>query len=705
MAEFDNRPLFSEEVLQDLSKATWAHTYCDGQESPPMPMRGDLERALMSGDLDDGIPELSKRLYNVVVKNDCPAYYWRYVEERHPIQIPDHLISDCGTHNNIVSAIDDPDLRIEARQALILACMVKIHALWQEMLIYNPDFKHPLEPLIAEWFKHVAPDAKVRHPNSKVGDEKSRLMTTSDISPSFTEELFQKLAASIWRQRIRQGGDEDMPELPSLATFRASVMEGELDEGLPEFHRRIVQIDDVYGPNNLTSADNDVYIRMDGGNELYVVVHDNKIRLDPALIDRTEQILIAYELEECHHSWVKATELEPDLRHPIAPLVEQWFKRPVKIEPSRKRAGILPISMASAGALGCLPGFAPEEAPLGNQESMGMLPGFVLAESTIIPSALVQTWTAGGGKMANKGQGAPIALRIWFGLLTSITHEYRRAPGRKRIEMTLRDLRNLIYVIAKNGRYSFDPKRDIQKLRTSLWEVDQIRIRTMLPGYKAPGLWRPVGVTLMPEAGIDSPIVFDIELPPGSVGGAMIDRSAMRFFGTKSAPKYAAAIGLPYYWDAFGTHRHGTRPIQATRPKVLRNKEGLALGTDGEVLLSQRNQPVAGFNDDRLVFLDRSRNAVQGRTLGERRKLAARERNPYADRYPALMDQDVLTLCFPADAAELTGNLRYQRLHRAKEALREMEEVGYCVIEPAVGELGERGYRILPTDWNTFSEA
>lgn len=529
-------------------------------------------------------------------------------------------------------------------------------------------------------------------------------MHEPDILSPLTEELFHELAAATWRQRIRQRDDEDMPDLPGLASLRVVIMEGELDEGLPEFHERVAAVEEVCGPDNLASTD-EAYIRMEGGNELYVVVHGNKIRLDSDLIDRTDNVLIAYGLEDCHQAWTTAIEREPDLRHPIVPLIEQWFKRPVHIEPSRKRVGILPISMESAGGLGYLPGFAPEEAPLGNQAGMGMLPGFAPTDSTIIPGALVQTWAAGGGKMVNRGRGAPVPLRIWFGLLTSISHEARRVPGRKRLEMTLRDMRDLIYFVPEGKRHHFNPKRDIARMRGDLWEVDQIRIRTMLPGYKAPGLWRPVGVTLMPEANLDSPIVFDIELPPGSVGGAMIDRSAMRYFGVKSAPQYAAAIGLPYYWDKFGTHRHGTRPIQATRPRILRNKEGLALGEDEEVLLDQRNQPVAGFSDERLVFLDASKRPVQGRTLGDRRRLAARERNPYADRYPALLDQDILQLCFPADAADVTGNLRFQRLHRAKQALRAMEKVGYCVIEPAAGDLGERAYRVLPTDWSNFSEA
>lgn len=525
--------------------------------------------------------------------------------------------------------------------------------------------------------------------------------TTRDVMPIFDQELLQELAAVTWRHRVRQSEDEDMPDLPDLDSFRIAIMAGDLDEGLPEFRERIASIEARQDPDDHWGK---THIRVDGVNEVYLVAHGKKTRMDPDLIDRTEQILIAYGLEDCHEFWARAKPMNPDLKHPIASLLVAWFKRPVKIEQSMKRAGILPISIESAGALGYLPGFAPEEAPLGDQEGMGMLPGFAPVEGTIIPGALVQTWAAGGGKMVNRGRGAPVPLRIWFGLLTSIPQEARRLSGRKRIEMTLRELRDLIYFRPVGKRHHFNPKRDIARMRGDLWEVDQIRILTLPPGQKTPGLWRPVGVTLLPGPDLDSSITFDIELPPGSAGGAIIDRNAMRYFGVKSAPQYAASIGLPYYWDKYGTHRKGTRPIQATRPKVLRDKHGLALSAGGEALLDQRGLPVAGFNDERLVFLDEAGRPTQGRTLGERRRRAARERNPYADRYPALTDQDILQLCFPADAAELKGNLRYKRLMRAKQALAEMEKAGYCVIEHVKGEFGESAIRILPTDWNNFSE-
>ena len=523
-------------------------------------------------------------------------------------------------------------------------------------------------------------------------------MAISDVEHPLTKEIFHELAAATWRHL--QGADTDLPKMPTRSDLESALKNGELDDAIPEFNER------SGAALAATASDPDMPVINVGKPFTPMVVPGLDMM---KIMDKTPaeimRFFVAASFDTQHDLWCEAKKVNQKLKHPIAPFIESWFNLPVQIEPSKKRAGILPISMESAGALEYMPDFAPKEAPLGNQEGMGMLPGFAPVESTIIPGVLVQTWAAGGGKMVNSGRGAPVPLRIWFGLLTSIPYEARRVPGRKRITMTLRDLRDLIYFIPEGKRHHFNPKRDIARLRGDLWEVDQIRIRTILPGYKAPGLWRPVGVTLMPEADLDSPIIFDVELPPGSVGGAMIDRSAMRYFGVKSPPQYAAAIGLPYYWDKFGTHRKGTKPIQATRPTVLRNKEGLALGADSQVLLDQRDQPVAGFNDDRIVFMDASKRPTQGRTLAERRRLAARERNPYADRYPILLDNDMLMLCYPADATELTGNLRYQRLNRAKEAIQAMEEVGYCISEPAEGEFGEQGYRILPTDWSSFSQA
>ena len=531
-------------------------------------------------------------------------------------------------------------------------------------------------------------------------------MAVSEAMHHLTEELFREFAEATWRLRIKQSDNEEMPELPDIDALRVAIIEGDLDEGMPEFNERVAIVEEACDAAELAGAD-DVHIRMDGRNNLYVVAHGEKTQLPWYLIDRTEKVIIAYGLEDRHRAWAAAAERVSDIKHPIAPLIEQWFKRPLKIKPARKRAGILPSSLRGARVLEYLPGIAPEEAPLGNQGQEAMLLGFASAQDTIVPTAIVQTWARGGGTELTRGRGAPLSKRIFYEVLTELTSNARRIPGRKHIVLTLRDLRDWLYPREDRKRHNFRPQRDIEKIRDALWEVDQMRIKVIPPGDKAPTNWRVIDVRAFPEPHLDSRVEFYIELPPGSSGGALIDRYAMRRYGLVSAPQHSASLGLAYYWDKYGTHNG--RRILATRPRVARNQDGSAIGADGQVILDQRQRPVAGFSDDRLIFLDEAGRPIQTSTPAQRRKLAYRERNPAVDRYPVLLGNDLLMLCYPESAAELNSsttrkarNLRFKRLERAKDALEQMADDGYCVIEPATGDLGEAGYRVMPTGWSEF---
>ena len=160
MVASDLRTPFPEGLIEALTADTWEHIYRDERDLSEMPNRRDLERALMDGDLDSGIPELGDRLYRVVT-TDYPFHIWRRVTEIYPLGIPWYLVPSTP-HDNIVTALCDEQLRLSVRRALILASMVKIHMLWQKMQVFEPGLKHPLVPIIAEWFKLDAPDARIR---------------------------------------------------------------------------------------------------------------------------------------------------------------------------------------------------------------------------------------------------------------------------------------------------------------------------------------------------------------------------------------------------------------------------------------------------------------------------------------------------------------------------------------------------------------
>ena len=527
-------------------------------------------------------------------------------------------------------------------------------------------------------------------------------MAASDVKHPLTDELFHELAVATWGH-LHDDSNLRPLKIPTRSDLESALRDGDLDDAIPEFNDRIGAL------LNATDLGPGMPV-INTGKPLTPLVVPGLDMMN--LIDKTPaeilRFFIAANFDAHHDLWYEAKEVNQELKHPIAPFVEEWFKLPAQIKPERKRVGILPSGMRGARVLEYLPGLAPEEAPLGSQGQEAMLPGLTSIEGTIVPTAIVQTWARGGGTELNRGRGAPLSKRIFYEVLTEMSFDARRIPGRKHIILTLRDLRDWLYPREDGKRHNFRPQRDIEKIRDALWEVDQMRIKVIPPGDKAPTNWRVIDVRAFPDPHLDSRVEFYIELPPGSSGGALIDRYAMRRFGLVSAPQHSASLGLAYYWDKYGTYNG--RRILATRPRVARNSDGHAVGTDGQVVLDQRQRPVGGFSDDRLIFLNETGRPVQARTLAERRKFAQRERNPAVDRYPVLLTNDLLMLCYPESAADLNSstsrksrNLRFKRLERAKDALEQMENDGYCVIEPAAGELGEAGYRVMPTAWAEFS--
>ena len=532
------------------------------------------------------------------------------------------------------------------------------------------------------------------------------MAVSSSVLTPIPENVFKELCTATWEERIQKDYGGDMPTMPSFEEVKEAVASGELDEGLPEFFERLNLVlhgdaSSPYDPGWEPS------VSLPGFGILTAMVVNTALDGSWDDVLRFRDVVVAPGLVAFHNIWKEKHETNSSLKHPFVSLIEAWFKLPSQIEPERKRVGILPSSLRGARALEYLPGLAPEEAPLGNQGQEAMLPGLASIEGTIVPTAIVQTWARGGGTELNRGRGAPLSKRIFYEVLTEMSFDARRIPGRKHIILTLRDLRDWLYPREDGKRHNFRPQRDIEKIRDALWEVDQMRIKVIPPGDKVPTNWRVIDVRAFPDPHLDSRVEFYIELPPGSSGGALIDRYAMRRYGLVSAPQHSASLGMAYYWDKYGTYNG--RRILATRPRVARNSEGNAIGADGQAILDQRQRPITGFSDESLIFLNEAGYPVQGRTLSERRKLAHRERNPAVDRYPVLLANDLLMLCYPESAADLNSNtsrksrnLRFKRLERAKDTLEQMEDDGYCVIESAVGDLGEAGYRVMPTAWASF---
>ena len=512
--------------------------------------------------------------------------------------------------------------------------------------------------------------------------------------------VIRELSEETWKVRVRKGEDESMPLMPTMDDLRDAMVEGELDSSLNEFEERLGAVKKAVRGVGVVGPEVQVVTDQFG---LAVIADGVRTKLGDGFEDRASEIIVAFSLASYHDMWRAALKRDSSVKHPLVPLITGWFVRPEAIRPSRSRAGVIPSTMASARGQVYMPGLAPAEAPLGEQGRIALLPSFMGGSRSVIPTNPIKTWRAGGGTAKRRGRGAPLALRTFFELLTMPSYEDRRSGGRREVRLTLGQYRDIHYSRMSNGRSSYRQHVDLDKIRDALWEVDQMRVETVIDGYKVATLWRPIGISALPKADLDSPIVAHIQLPPGSARGAMVDKSALRYFGRKSSLQYVAALGLAYYWDHYGTHRKSKRPIMATRPLIARSSEGLALGTDSVPLLDGRGKPITGFSDSRLVFLDVGGKVVEGGTVAERRSFAARERNPSVERYPLLYRQDLIMLCYPESADDLTATVLRSQLYRSRKALDRMESLGYCVIEETEGELGEEAYRILPVSWGDFS--
>ena len=519
--------------------------------------------------------------------------------------------------------------------------------------------------------------------------------------------FFETLAELVWEVRL-EGDTADLPDLPSQLAFLQAIERQELVEGFSECVELAQKIVDEYEHHRDAQPRPKLEASIRELTNI-AALFDRSGKSDDSVPiggdwDRLLAVILVNGIDLFHKAWDEMRQYNPALKHPLAPLIEAWFKMPTLIEPTDKRAGIVPAQLKGNRALGYLAGLPPAEPPIGAQEhQLAMLPAIAQPRDSVIPTVVFYTWASAGGQTTTRGHGAPLSMRIFFEVITEMSRDARKRGGRWRLKMTLRDLRNRLYPRATGQRHDFRPTRDIANIHAALFEVDQMRVPVRYGQHNELADWRPVSVTLMPRPDLNSPIVLDIEVPPGNGGGAMIDRFPMRYYGLKSGPKYAASIGLAYYWDKYGTYGRGKRPIQATRPRVWRNKRDQALGADGTVLLDERHQPIRNYSNDRLVFLDEAGRVVQGATLEDRRAAAARERNPAVDVYPLVQDSDLLELFYPKTDAKVNDSTRRTQLERAREGLDAMAADGYCVTEETPGPFGDRAYRILPTDWGYFS--
>ena len=393
--------------------------------------------------------------------------------------------------------------------------------------------------------------------------------------------------------------------------------------------------------------------------------------------------VVGADLSYVHGKWRILPKPRP--LHPLAPLMDCWqMLAPVPVEPDRRPRAILPVTLAGARRRHAdqLPLALDMQTPMGSLPAgeQGHLPGMDPAPSALVPVLPLALYDLAGGAVTKRGRGAPVAQRLFFEVLMSVGRLDRHPGLTARAEVTYRDLVGWLWPRVR-GR-AWDRSRHLPALYRALLELDGMRIEWDRQ------LWRLVAVQALPTAATrpDDPAVFRVEHLPGSERGPMIDRDALRSWGTVSAPAWRAYLRLAYLWDKAKGANHGAR-IYAARPIVARGPGRVILGADGLPLRDNRRAVVTNWADRRAVIL-----GADGRPAGADNP-AAYERNPAADHVPVLGPDDLIRLGFDGN---VTRTNRRERLRLARGALAAMEAAGQVVREPD-GNGGERIIESRPT--------
>ena len=355
-------------------------------------------------------------------------------------------------------------------------------------------------------------------------------------------------------------------------------------------------------------------------------------------------------LEAVHDAWRAAGG-----RHPLAPVVSAWQRRPsletwterqyrnvpaplaatdhvVPAQDDRPGADHLPFDWDALHA-------APPDQP---RFEVAYLPTLDPDADSLLPLAMLDLFTSA----ASRGYGGPVPVpaRIGWEVVLALDSAARRG-GPAQLNCTLADLHRMVYPATPRWQ-----KRHGPDLVRGLFNLDVARVRWR--GDATGGLYPLVEVYRLPsQPDKAEPVVFLSHLPPGSQQGPQADSDLLRHLAAASARQHRMMLSVYCLFDRYGTVNG--RLIAPTLPVVQRNAAGYVLDARDKVI-AERGAP--------------TRRATHRRAV----QTGARETNPEADRYPWLADRDLILLGYPFVAATPSARRNQRRrVHEAVVALRD----------------------------------
>ena len=230
----------------------------------------------------------------------------------------------------------------------------------------------------------------------------------------------------------------------------------------------------------------------------------------------------------------------------------------VQVQASPRRDRTLPSRLGMAGRGDNRAGRLFTPAQHVADDGQTVLPGFGAYITMPTPALPLALYDLGiGDAVERRGQGAPLALRLWIEAVLSVPLDVRRLNELVVMEITLRELLARLY---PGGWPS--PARYWPRLHAAVQALDSphARIPWEDPKTGKGGLRRVVHVSDIPRGSgaLDDIVRLIVDLPPGAHDGPIVSPNLARWGLRKAAP-YRALIGLAFRWWNPGITRYPVR--------------------------------------------------------------------------------------------------------------------------------------------------
>lgn len=377
-----------------------------------------------------------------------------------------------------------------------------------------------------------------------------------------------------------------------------------------------------------------------------------------------------------HHQWLQWKESEPNLQHPLKPIVRAWIQettaKQITREYDRKHPAAV-IERSRMGSIRDVTTFSKltEEldtlmtfsAPAPEKRQIEM-PG--METQSILPEVLpLQAVHITEGIETNKRGAVAMPIRLFFEALMALD------PKETQVDIHFK-LGDLLRYLNPDGKYH--RTNHLPHVLRGLHSLHFLRIpyRSNPDKPSTEVDWIPVLPRTVPNvnSGDEASIILEVKLPPDARGGMMVEKDILRLTGKQSSAKFNAYLTACWIFDRYGTTPKGI--IDPTKPDAQRDTEGYLTDGNGKRIFDDHGKPI--------------KNRYHARNIAAGQRVD----NEARDRYPILSFDELTRACFPK-GFDTRHRVNYRK--RALKAWDTLEADGIIRIEKY-----QHGWRILPSD-------